>query len=238
MISAWLSGGTYYLKSSWYVDQEGYSIKSLWLNFDKCIGLHEAVDFPLIPFDKSRRACWHYISRACRVVGRDEGRPGWALNATDAAKVTAALGPPPFSRYSIYMITISNPENKEEVPVYFGQTNSKNHCFKGGHRAISKLHAPQYEGKLKRIYFGCVSAVNDDDHIFPVEWINPLGLRKVLLSSVEYQLIYDLQSELNDKGKDKCFVVKSMPIVIQNMARTLLDGQSFGPAEAEDDEES
>jgi len=235
-ISAWLSGGKFYMKSQLYVECEDYDIKSLWLNFDSCAGLHEAADFPLIPFDDSRKECWEYINKACEIVGRPPGRPGWALNTEDAQKVYSAIGEPPFASYSIYMITVSGSGREEETPVYVGQTNSINHRFRGGHAAISKLHAPKYDGKEKRIYFGCVSAVNDDDNTFPVEWINPPESRDKLLSSVEYQLIYDLQPELNTTGKDKYLVPIPTPIVVQNMVGKILDAQSFGPPEISDEE--
>lgn len=234
-ISAWLSGGLYYLKSRQYVDAEAYNVKSVWLNFDQCVGLHEAADFPLIPFDKSREACWDYIEEACKIVQRPAGRPGRALADDEAEKVLAQLGPPPFASYSIYMMTVLDKGGGEERPIYLGQTNSKSHRFSGGHAAISKLHAPEYDNTVKRVYFGCVSAVNDDDNTFPVEWINPLDVRGSILSSVEYQLIYDLKPELNTAGKGKCLVQNPLSIVIQNTAGRLLDGHSFGPEVTHDD---
>lgn len=225
------------MKSKQYIDQEAYYLKWLWLNFDVCVGLDEAKKMKLIPFDKSRKDCWEYLDKACELVGRPPARPGWALDKFDADKILEKLGSPPFASYSIYMMTVTDRVSRDERPVYVGQTNSINHRFSGGHPAISKLHAQKYENTIKKIYFGCVSAVNDDDNTFPVEWINPLDVRDELLSSVEYQLIYDLKPELNTKGVDNYLVTKPIRIAVQNMVGKILDADSFGPPERTDDDQ-
>jgi hypothetical protein len=230
-IRAWLFGDKYYLKSRLYIENEGYLIDSLWLNFDQCIGLHQAADFPLVPFDKSREQCWAYLDAACSIIGRQEGRPGRALSEDIAQKVIEALGPPPFASYSIYMITIEPPGGPERA-VYIGQTNAESHRFKSGHTAISKLHAPNYDGYKKRIYFGCVSARNDDGNTFPVEWMPEEYGREEILSSVEYEMIFSLKPVLNNKGKNTYLVTRPLPITVQNLAGPqFLDAQCFGPDE-------
>ena len=230
-VSAWLGGGKYYLKSGAYILLEVYRIKYLWLNLDHSCGLHEAADLALVPFDKSRDACFKYIDSACDLLGRP--RPGWALTADDAKKVTSALGDPPFASYSIYIMTVSDPDGTNERAVYVGQTNAQSQRFRGGHAAISKLHNPIYDGLKKRIHFGCVSATNNDDNTIPIEWVTPFNIRKEILDSVEYQLIFDLKPPLNNQGVHEYIASRPKRIYVQNPSEKFLDGQSFGPLEEE-----
>jgi hypothetical protein len=230
-ISAWLGDGPYYLKSPMYVLFDGYHIKWVWLNLDYSCGLHEAADLPLIPFDRSRDNCIEYIDRACRLLGRSN--PGWNLSTSEAKMVTDALGSPPLASYSIYIMTVSDLNGENERAVYVGRTNAEAQRFRGGHAAISKLHHPKFEGLRKRIHFGCVSALNDDNHTFPVEWTNPFEKRDEILHGVELQLIFELQPELNDHGRHECLAKTPVHIIIQNPSGRFLDGMPFGPSPLE-----
>jgi hypothetical protein len=217
------------MKSSFYIEKDDYHIKHVWLEIDVRVALHEAADFPLIPFDESRRLGMEYVDNACDLIGRSRGMPRGGIEKDDKQKIIAALGPPPSQSYSIYVISVANPDGDGERVVYVGKTNSKNHRFRGGHAALSKLHHSKYDGKLKQLYFGFVTAVNDDDHAFPVEWIHPLDSRERILSSVEGQLIFELQPELNDKGKAKNIAPMQISIFVQQTEGHLLDADHFGP---------
>jgi hypothetical protein len=226
-ITAWLTGSLY-LKSEQYIDSEPYDIKSIWLNIDGCYSLDQAAEVKLVPFEQSRKSCFDYLHRACDLIGRERGRPNRINPETDGRKILDILGDPPFGSYSIYLITVSQQDGEQERVVYVGKTNATTNRFRAGHAAFSKLHGPKYEGLKKRIYFACVSAVNDDDHTFPAEWINPAEDREKILSSVEYQLIYELQTELNDRGLTRCLAEYPRYIVTQNTVGEILDATTFG----------
>jgi hypothetical protein len=230
LISGWLCGN--YLKSFEYIDDEAYDIKWLWLSVDHRVDLHEADEFPLTPFDQSRRTCRDYLDKACAILGREKGRPGRGpTDAATQAEILRQLGRPPQGSYSIYIMTVADADGTNERAVYVGKTNATTHRFRSGHMAISKLHHPRYDGLKKSLYFACASAVNDDDNTFPVEWINPLDQRDSILSSVEYQLIYYLQPELNDHGKQLCLVNPGFHITTQSNVQSggFLDANMIGP---------
>jgi len=101
----------------------------------------------------------------------------------------------PTACYPIYFISVG--DDTEERLVYVGKTSSKSHRFSGGHSAALKLHAPEYEGLSKHIYFGTVVYLDHKRKIMPLEFIQPYEDANNLLSNLEAGLIYNLKPELN-----------------------------------------
>lgn len=225
----WLSGNKHYLKSPDFIQYEGYSAEAAWVFIDQVVQLHEVTDVPLTPFDIAWEKTLTYISDACSILQKD--RSGWAPGSDDARVVLDRLGLPPVRCYALYFITVSNSDY--ERCVYIGQTNSKKHRFSGGHAAITKLHAPEYDGLSKQVYFAGIQIEDDDDHSFPIEWIHPEEVRAPILSSVESRLIYDLQPDLNIQGKRAFTCDLDLPISTQNIMGGFLDAQVMGPPRPE-----
>lgn len=231
-LSLWLLGGRYYQKSLTYITQEDFVLQAAWLAIDLQVDLHEAHTVKLRPFNQTWDRTRTYLENACRLLGR--AMPGHALDKSDADRVIAVLGQPPLRCYAIYLITAEL--DGQEKCVYVGQTNSKHHRFKSGHRALSALHHPRYDGLKKRIYFAGLQLEDDDHHSFPVEWIHPISLRQEVLDSIEMRLIFDLQPELNTQGKESFLGLHDLPVACQNMVGRFLDASSFGPPVPNDDE--
>jgi len=222
LISAWLSGEKFFLKSPLYMACEDHVWENFWVSFDASAELHEASNFPLIPFDAARTTCFSYLSEACKLL--DRRNPQWTPDDRERKKIVETLGPPPLNSYTIYMMTVSKTDGSEERVVYIGKTNSESHRFRGGHSAISKLHAPNYRGLKKKIYFGCIVGFNDDFNYIPIDWIQPEMGRDGILSDIEYQLIYSIQPELNDTGKTTCRAKNRVSLHVQNFCSQVLDG--------------
>lgn len=224
-IGAWLSDRLYYLKSPLYMACEDHVWEHFWISFDTSMGLHEAANFPLMSFEASQEACFSYLSRACKLLGRSI--PQWSPYEEDRRRILKELGPPPLNAYTVYMMSVSDPRSNDEKIVYIGKTNSKSHRFRGGHAAISKLHDQKYDGLRKKIYFGCIVGFNDDEDYVPVDWISPEAGRDQILSDIEWQLIYHFQPELNENGKAYCNAKERNSIYIQNFCSKLLDAESI-----------
>ncbi|TKE99722.1 hypothetical protein [Vibrio kanaloae] len=109
-------------------------------------------------------------------------------------------GVAPVACYPIYLITVG--EKDEEKLVYVGKTSSENSRFKSGHKAISLLHHPKYNGLSKRLYQCSVIFIKDGKHL-PIELIQPYEFAKKVLSSFEANLIFVTQPELNYQHKKK-----------------------------------
>ncbi|GHA42527.1 GIY-YIG nuclease family protein [Photobacterium aphoticum] len=104
------------------------------------------------------------------------------------------IGDAPLACYPIYLITVG--DDDDEKLVYVGKTSSSNSRFKSGHKAISLLHHPKYDGLSKRLYQCSVIFIKDGKHL-PIELIQPYELSAEILSSFEANLIYITQPELN-----------------------------------------
>lgn len=224
-IGAWLTSERFYLKSPFYMACEDHSWYDFWIGFDAVVPLHEAADFPLVSFEKSRSDCFDYLSGACEILGRN--MPKWSPDKGKQSQILAQLGPPPVNAYTIYVISTRCSDTQVEKVVYIGKTNSKSHRFRGGHAAISKLHAPEFEGMQKAIYFGCLIGINHDGNYVPIDWVDADAGRDQILSDVEAQLIFHLKPRLNTVGKDKCGANQRVPLHVQNLKSSLLDAQSF-----------
>lgn len=151
-----------------------------------------------------------YVLNALEIINSDEG--GW-LDREEVQMIYEECGTPPIACYPIYMFTIKK-EEFEEV-LYIGKTSSKFSRFSGGHAAAVKIHNPKYDGFEKRVYFGCVTFL-DNDFYLPLEWIHPKQLSLALLDSVESQLIYNLKPEFNTQKKKRYLAKYPTSIQIQN----------------------
>ena len=193
----WLSGERYYQKSPYHIVNEDYNLTRIWISITLSVPLHEVGKVKLLPISKTWDQTLIYINAACKKLNRS--MPGWAPPKDEADKILAELGPPPLRCYALYFITVG--DAAAEHCVYVGQTDSKHQRFKAGHAAFNKLHAPEYASLSKRVYFAGLIAEDDDDHVFPVEWVHPEHRRKTVLDYAEARMIFDLQPILNKKGR-------------------------------------
>ncbi|NTV94529.1 MAG: hypothetical protein HGA75_03830 [Thiobacillus sp.] len=141
-------------------------------------------------------------------------REAWEANdAYFRSGSTSAV--PPLACLPIYLITVG--AGSDERVVYVGQTSSKSSRFVAGHKAMTLLHAPEYEGMQKRLYRCCVVLLSDRKNEIPIEWVTPYEDGRALLSTVEGMLIHWFQPELNVKLKRKPPSIKIGSIHIQNV---------------------
>jgi hypothetical protein len=133
------------------------------------IPLHESVNFPAESLDQSWHAVREYVTASLEIIRSDEPV---CLDREEVEMIREGLGDPPPQCYPLYFLTCGTAPN--EHLVYIGKTSSSSGRFRGGHRAISLLHHPKYEGLLKTIYLGCVMLLNEDDYL-PLEWIEPIS---------------------------------------------------------------
>jgi hypothetical protein len=125
---------------------------------------------------------------------------------------------PPLACMPIYVITIG--EGESEKVVYIGKTTSKSSRFMAGHKAMTRLHAPRYDGLKKRLYRCCVVLLSGRKNEIPLEWITPYPAAKEMLSTFENILIYNFQPELNTQLKNRAPVTTIGSIHIQNLTST------------------
>jgi len=157
-----------------------------------------------------------YIEKAMKIANRDPVEDGYDLDNEEKIWILDELGEPPCGSYNLYFITIYN-EN-EEILMYIGKTDSRKSRFRGGHTAALKLHDPKYNGYKKRVYFGTVCFISEEDGYLPMEFIQPFSVAKKLLSEVEAFLIRRLESKLN-KAKGEMGSLKKMnSLHIQNFS--------------------
>lgn len=152
-------------------------------------GLHESVNLAAQSLDESWRENDEYIKSGC-------------------------VGTPPLACHPIYLISIGDGE--EEKIVYVGKTSSNSSRFSSGHAAISKLHAPEYDGLSKRLYLCGVVFLKSGKEI-PVEWVNPFCHAESLLKSFEANLIYWTQPELNTQHKSSEPIFEYGQVHVQNV---------------------
>ena len=122
---------------------------------------------------------------------------------------------PPLACMPIYLISVGSGNN--ERIVYIGKTTSSSSRFIAGHKAMTLLHAPKYEGQTKRLYRCCIVFRSDRGDEIPIEWITPYEAGKKLLLTFESILIYHFQPELNKRLKNKLPQTLIGSIHIQNV---------------------
>jgi hypothetical protein len=203
-------------------DREG----GCWVGIDIACPVHQATNFGAESLADSWTKVDNYVREALALIKSKE--PDW-LDREEAMAIVETLGDPPEVAYPLYFISVGTGEH--ERLVYVGKTSRSTSRFSGGHTAISKLHNPIYDGLAKTIYLG-VLMLYDDLGYFPVEWVKPLDRAQRLLASVEAQLIFDLQPELNKAGKSRFNSSWPTPIFLENYSgysNFLHGSMSFGP---------
>jgi hypothetical protein len=180
---------------------------------DVAVPLHKASELCAESLEGSWELAHRYIEDCKAIIEIDE--PMW-LDKFEISQIKNELGEPPPLAYPIYFMSVAD-ENGEEKLAYVGRTSSKNSRFSGGHAAITKLHAPEYQGLDKWLYLGCIVLLTEDNYL-PLEWVNPLGRAQELLHSIEAQLIYYLQPELNINHKKHNNTKEYVQLHIQNFS--------------------
>jgi hypothetical protein len=221
----WLKGRNYYLKSPTFIAFEDYKLDRAHLIIFEKLPVHRIGEVQLRPFDITWEQTLNYILEACEVLKIP--RPGRSPTAEDSEAIIAKLGLPPLRCYALYLISVGT--GPDERVVYVGQTNSRTHRFKAGHHALTALHAPQYNGFEKHFYLCGFEIEDDDEHCFPIEWIHPTEWRQEVLTSIEGQLIFELQPELNSKNRKTSNPSHDLPIHVHNAVSSLLNHARFGP---------
>lgn len=192
---------------------------STWLSIEEVAPLYKAKELNWLGLKESRKNTQDYLNQASEIIDGLEG--GW-LDNEEREMILEELGEPPLPSLPIYLITVK--DNDKETIVYIGKTENKSR-FSGGHSAALKLHAPEYEGKEKKIYRSTIW-FHDDDEYLSLDWIQPEKLSIELLDSVESQLIYRFQPDLNVLKKKKNYAKWDFYIHLQNF----LDGQFLNDA--------
>lgn len=193
-----------------------------WVVMEEVSELHEVNKLNWVSLSASRVKTKEYISKTATVVGEiDDDR--W-LEKEEGFWIKEELGNPPYPCLPIYIITVDSGE-KERV-VYVGKTKSASR-FTGGHSAALKLHAPKYDGLKKSIY-RCSIWFDIEDEYVAIDWIEPETLALDIFDSVESQLIYNLQPELNVDKRTKITGKHQLDrIHIQNMSTTEILNDHF-----------
>ncbi|USK45520.1 hypothetical protein [Cytobacillus oceanisediminis] len=192
------------------------------LSLDICKPLHEVLDVE----NQSLINSWHktnnYIMKSLDFLETNYNEEYESdeitidLDRELVWNIKDNIGEPPSHCYPIYLITVGTGEN--ERIVYVGKTSSKVHRFAGGHRVALKLHNPKYMNLEKKIYFGCVVFLTDEDHL-PLEWMHPLSKAIKILDSVESGLIYHFKPELNTMKMKKNYSTFYSQLHIQNFTK-------------------
>lgn len=179
------------------------------LYIDECSPLHLVNDMDWISMKKSRDLTDTYLESASELINGLEG--GW-LDRWEREEIITNLGYPPKPSLPIYLITYG--DNECEQLVYVGKTTNTSR-FNRGHSIALKLHAPEYFNKTKHIYRATVWFYFNDEYI-SLDWIQPFDLASEILDSIESQIIYSLQPQLNIQKRKKEYTKWKFYIHIQN----------------------
>ena len=185
------------------------------LGLDVSLPFHEIDSLEAQSMESSWRKTYQYVRRCLKIIGADE--PLW-LDREEVDMILTKLGDPPPACYPIYMVTVGTGSN--EKVVYIGKTSAKTARFTSGHQVATKLHDSKYDGLSKQLYQGCVMWLADGKDYLPLEWIHPLSSADEILRSVEAQLIYELQTELNTHHRKTYNVTFPIVLHIQNFSGT------------------
>ena len=196
------------MKKDW-MDQE----RGGFLAIDVHVPAHESMDLPAESLEASWKHCHEYVSHALELIRADEPV---CLDSYERDLVRRELGDPPTLCHPIYLITIAN--EHEERLVYVGKTSTDHGRFRGGHRALSRLLDPKYDGFTKNIYLAAVVLLSRDSDTIPLEWVQSLSEAKGILASYESQLIYDFKPELNSQHVEHHNSTWPVQIHIQNFS--------------------
>lgn len=175
------------------------------------IPVHDSCDIAAQSFAVHSSATKRYIRKAAAFMKRHSSSD-WVIPKRFGDEITANIGPLPVAARPIYLISAETSTTKEIV--YVGRTAAKDGRFRGGHHAITKLHAPNYDGTTKRVYMASVLVRTEETEWINLELIRPDSNAELYLSEIELNLIYSLQPALNDQGKTECIARMQHPVEI------------------------
>ncbi|MEI4769876.1 hypothetical protein WAX74_09500 [Psychrobacillus sp. FJAT-51614] len=218
----------YYLRIGYLPILDRYRLKDInseygcFIGLDVCLPLYQVLEMDA----QSLEATWNevndYVASAFRII-TNEYREDLGINKDEKLRdvdkeiihdIEYQLKTPPAACYPIYFISVG--DGKDEKLVYVGKTSSRTHRFSGGHSAALKLHAPEYEGLSKHIYFGTVVFLDHEKNYMPLEFIQPFEDANSLLNTLEAGLIYNLKPELNTTYLNTNYARFDMFVNIEN----------------------
>ena len=192
-----------------------------WVVLEEVSPLHEVNTLNWVSLEESREATKKYIADSSALDGIDDVSD---LDREQGRLVIEELGDPPYPCLPIYCIAVGEGEN--ERIVYIGKTKSSSR-FSGGHSAALKLHDPAYKDLNKTIY-RCSIWFRVNEEYVAIDWIEPSLLSLELLDSIESQLIYNLQPELNVGKRSKATAKYQLESLhIQNFSGTKILNDHF-----------
>lgn len=183
------------------------------LSLDVVVPVHESVNLAAESLNTSWKRTHEYVRQSLAIIDAEE--LDW-LDREEVQMIKSRLGEPPPLSYPIYILSVSDDTTARVV--YVGKTSSKRGRFTSGHAAITKLHNPKYDGLRKRLYLGGIVLLADDNEYQPLEWVKPLFKATEILNSIEAQLIYRFQPELNTHHRKHYDAKVPVSIHIQNFS--------------------
>lgn len=165
-----------------------------WLSIEESADLHQVNKMQWLSLRDARVITNEYLEKASEAIRGLDG--GW-LDTWEQERIRSEVGAPPNPSLPIYLISCG--EGESEQLVYVGKTKNTSR-FSGGHTAALKLHAPEYNGKPKRIY-RCTAWFHYNEEYISLDWVQPEATALELLDSIESQLIYWLKPPLNTEKK-------------------------------------
>ncbi len=213
----WIKGHNSVTPEIFYGKKEPDFTKGAFIGLDVCVDLYQANELDTGNLQDSWTENREYMNQALKIAKIDLNECSSDLDHEEREWIQQELGEPPWSSYNRYFITIykediNETHNNQETEVkdktlgekivYIGKTDSKNSRFANGHLAAVKLHHPKYQDYKKRVYFGTVTFLTQDEEYLPLEFIYPLSRAKNLLSNTEALLISWFNPELNTKAED------------------------------------
>lgn len=182
---------------------------SIWLTLEEKSPLYLAGKLKWISLKDSRQKTKVYLNEASEIINGLNG--GW-LDSEEQQIILNKIGEPPLPCLPIYLITLAG--NQHEKVAYVGKTKSSSR-FSSGHFVGLDLHNPIYKEYNKHIYRCSIWFYFNGEYIV-LDWIQPEFIALQLLDSIESQLIYYFQPELNTNKKKRNHTQWSFYIHIQN----------------------
>jgi hypothetical protein len=215
-LTGWVHGKGAFVKSAFHYENEAFIPQLTFVALEAVFDVHEAPDLPLKTLEQSWLDTKKYLTSACNLIGSPKA--GHPLNTSEKKLVISTLGEPPTPAWPLYFFSVG--DHPDETIVYIGKTNSGTHRFASGHKAITLLHHPKFNGLTKRLYLATVTIVDDEDNYIPLDWLHPKDLRDTIYSDIEAQLIFHFQPEFNSDLKSKDASKKPLPLTLHNHSGT------------------
>jgi len=168
----------------------------------KATPLHKTVSLEAESLKNSWKITRKYLEDCQEILDMDDMDELGCLDHYELELIEEHLGKPPSLAYPLYLMTVGGQNTTERI-VYIGKTSADSKRFSGGHSAITKLHDPKYRNLKKQLYLCCVILGTKDKAYLPLEWVSPLNYAEELLISIEAQLTYQIQPELNTHNKSR-----------------------------------